>query len=167
MSSAFIETNAAEIAELMRTKERDTANALKGEAALLKTDMLADYKRTTSSWSHRVTFEAMSDTQADGSFSVMVGTDDRIYGYVDLGTRPHIILPKRARVLAFQGGYRAKTSPGVLGSSGGGKFGATIFARAVRHPGTKARGFTRMIFDKHKQLSLRRIARKLAEVWGG
>lgn len=39
--------------------------------------------------------------------------------YVDEGTRPHEILPRRAKVLAFGVG------------------GRTVFARRVRHPGTR------------------------------
>lgn len=68
--------------------------------------------------------------------------------YVDIleeGSRPHIIRPRRAKVLAFPG-------------SGGG----TVFTRFVRHPGTRAyhmfvdgtaasvRGVTE-IFVKHMQ----------------
>lgn len=40
--------------------------------------------------------------------------------YVDRGTKPHVILPRNARVLRFEVG------------------GDTVFARRVNHPGTKA-----------------------------
>ena len=43
--------------------------------------------------------------------------------FVHDGTRPHLITPRRASVLAFQVG------------------GRTVFARSVRHPGTRARPF--------------------------
>ena len=167
MPEAFIHTNAEEIAALMKAKEKEMAYALKGEGEQVARDMQADYKRTTATWSHQPTFEKIVDVQADGSFSALVGTDDRIYTYVDQGTSPHIITPKRPGYpLRFASGYRAKTRPGVLGSSGGGPFGPDRFAMLVRHPGTKARNFTKMIFDKHRQLSLRRIVRRLQEVWG-
>ncbi|OMB79285.1 hypothetical protein A5743_14390 [Mycolicibacterium conceptionense] len=45
--------------------------------------------------------------------------------YVHEGTRPHVIRPKRAQALRFQIG------------------GRTVFARLVRHPGTRARPFLR------------------------
>jgi hypothetical protein len=163
----IISTNAAEIIDLLKSNERATAEVLRGEAGILKADILADYRRTVSTWKHSVSFEALVDTQADGSFDLIVGTDDRIYGYVDQGTRPHIIRPKHAKALAFLSGYRAKTAPGVIGATGGGGFGSRVFAQLVHHPGTKARKFTQTIFDKHKALSLRRIARKLAEAWQG
>ena len=168
MPEAFIHTNADELIEALRVKEKDMAAALKGEGEQVARDMQADYRRTTASWSHQVTFEKLVDTQADGSFSALVGTDDRIYGYVDQGTHGPYPIPKVAggKMLKFKGGYRAKTTPGRIGSHGGGAFGAFKFRRQVMHPGIKPRRFTKMIFDKHKQLSLRRIARRLAEVWG-
>ncbi|WP_235718302.1 hypothetical protein [Mycolicibacterium goodii] len=45
--------------------------------------------------------------------------------YVHEGTRPHVIRPRRAQALRFQVG------------------GRTVFARLVRHPGTRARPFLR------------------------
>jgi len=45
--------------------------------------------------------------------------------YVEFGTRPHMIFPRRARVLRFEVG------------------GRTVFARYVHHPGTRGRFFMR------------------------
>lgn len=45
--------------------------------------------------------------------------------YVHEGSRPHLIRPKRAQALRFQIG------------------GRTVFAKLVRHPGTRARPFLR------------------------
>ncbi|WP_448497847.1 hypothetical protein [Mycobacterium syngnathidarum] len=45
--------------------------------------------------------------------------------YVHEGSRPHLIRPRKAQALRFQIG------------------GRTVFARLVRHPGTKARPFLR------------------------
>lgn len=45
--------------------------------------------------------------------------------YVHQGTRPHVIRPRRAKVLRFPVG------------------GRTVFARSVNHPGTRARPFLR------------------------
>jgi phage gpG-like protein len=50
----------------------------------------------------------------------VVGTDVKYAPYVEFGTRPHIIRPKRAKVLAFKD-----------------KHGRMIFARQVNHPGSK------------------------------
>jgi len=53
---------------------------------------------------------------------------------VELGTKPHIILPKRAKALAWGG---ARTLAGRVRSGGR----PTHFARKVRHPGTRAQPF--------------------------
>jgi len=64
--------------------------------------------------------------------------------FVEFGTRPHIITPKVARVLAWNSGG----SPGSYKTSGsgrryyaGGSAGATNFAMIVNHPGTKPRPY--------------------------
>lgn len=69
----------------------------------------------------------------------------KIYEYVDKGTVAHIIRPRRARFLSFRGGYRAKTSPGVITSRSGGATGKRVFAKVVHHPGTQARNFSVVI----------------------
>lgn len=52
-----------------------------------------------------------------------VGSDVEYAPMVNDGTRPHLIRPRNARVLRFQ------------------VDGRTVFARVVRHPGTRARPF--------------------------
>jgi hypothetical protein len=110
-----------------------------------KQQMLKDYRDTTSTWKHKVKFTASLPRFVNGSYMIAVGTDDLIYGYVDKGTKRHIIRPKRARVLRFRGGYTAKTIPLAIRSRSGGSFGATVFSRGVMHPGTEARKFTEVI----------------------
>lgn len=56
-----------------------------------------------------------------GGGRVQVGTGHRLAQFAEHGTRAHIILPRRAKVLRFV------TVQG------------TVFARRVRHPGTPAR----------------------------
>lgn len=109
-----------------------------------------EYLKTTATWRHKPRFEVLTDTTA-GNLAVLVGTDDDIYKYVDEGTRPHRIVPKSSNPygrLFFQSGYVAKTTPGVVGSMAGGKFGNVVAATAVNHPGTKKRGFTPLIKNK-------------------
>lgn len=97
-------------------------------------------ERTTSSWQNQPTFTI--EQQSDG---FTVGTNDPIYGYVDEGTKPHIITPKRARRLVFNVGGRAKTAPNVIGSTSGARGDTRVFAKMVRHPGTKPRNFTKIV----------------------
>lgn len=102
------------------------------------------YDRTTRTWKRRPSF--VTTVSLSGSKpSVSVATDSEIYGYVDYGTRPHIIRPRRAKKLRFSAGSTPKTTPNVIGSSGGSSGGATVFANFVRHPGNAPRNFTKTI----------------------
>lgn len=55
-------------------------------------------------------------------------------GFVELGTRPHIIRPRNKKVLAW-GGERRLTGRLKSGSK------ATHFAKEVHHPGTRAQPY--------------------------
>jgi HK97 gp10 family phage protein len=63
--------------------------------------------------------------------------------YVEYGTRPHIIRPVNASVLAFKVG------------------GRTVFTPIVRHPGTKARPFIRETVEEVKK----QIPELWREIW--
>lgn len=58
-------------------------------------------------------------TVTAGDLKGIVATDQKYSKYVEFGTRPHTILPKRGKYLAFKG------STGI------------VFARKVNHPGSK------------------------------
>lgn len=55
--------------------------------------------------------------------------------YVELGTRPHVIRPKRKRVLAWPANGSARLSGRVRSG------GSLVFARRVNHPGTRAKPY--------------------------
>lgn len=113
---------------------------------------LADFEVTVLTWQHTVQFV----TLAPNAGSRIVGTDDEIYGYVNDGTRAHIIAPKNGKALAFPGGgFRPKTRKGYIGSNKGSKGGAVIVRPIVHHPGTTARKFDVAIAEKwRKQLPI-------------
>jgi hypothetical protein len=75
---------------------------------------------------------------------------------VEFGTRPHIIRPRRARVLAWGG---ARTLGGRLrrGSR------ATNFARFVRHPGTRAQPY--LVPGIKKALERAGITANIVKAW--
>lgn len=119
------------------------------------------YRRTTSNWEHRPEF--IYTVEASGTVVVMeAGTNDEIYTYVDLGTRPHTITPRGPWMLRFQEGYKPKTKPGALRSGRGGPTGAFVRAKSVEHPGIKPRGFTKRI---PKFLDLGRVFNESVEDW--
>lgn len=112
------------------------------------TKIKADFESTTATWSHKPRFEVMVSLTQPGP-TVVVDTNDEIYRYVAEGTKPHVIRPRTpGGRLAFPGTYRAKTTPGVIGSQAGGGSGETRFARVVNHPGTEARNFHKLIAKK-------------------
>lgn len=106
--------------------------------------------RSAHNWKHKPTFAIHSSP-----VQRIIATDDEIYGFVNDGTRPHMILPRRARRLRFLTPYVAKTTPGVIGRFGGGHGNKVVFARAVRHPGFQARKFTKVAArEAQKRLAL-------------
>lgn len=156
MSEMFVEHNIGDLpSKLAGLPKNVTRKVMREVAALGEREAMRRYQRTVSTWSNRPSFNADRDYTAT-SYSVLVGTDDPVYGFVDKGTG--LWGPKRAKYeikpkgpgypLRFQAGYKAKTSPGVLGSGGGGPFGPTVRAWSVMHPGIKPRGFTAIIFKE-------------------
>ena len=104
----------------------------------------ADFQTTVATWKKKPTFTIESPTP----YRRIIGTESDIYRYVSRGTRPHFIRPRRGKRLRFQTGYSAKTTPRVLGSTGGVASGPTVFSRGVRHPGTEAREFEETVTAK-------------------
>lgn len=121
--------------------------AFEEAAEEIRDGMLQDFETTTRTWDHRVEFEADVKVTA-GTVTIVAGTDDEIYKYVDEGTREHDIFPVHAPALVFQGVYTAKTIPGVMGSRAGGASGPWQVRKAAHHPGTEPRDFTKIIHDR-------------------
>jgi len=121
----------------------------KGRAAKEKAlDSIADeavkaFEKTTATWKNKPEVRVQKTVNTRQVYVI-----GKIYSYVDKGTSPHIIRPKRARVLSFRGGYKAKTRPNVITSSGGGASGKRVFAKIVRHPGNAPRNFSVIIRER-------------------
>ena len=92
--------------------------------------------------------------------------DGKVWNWLDQGTRPHIIVPVRAKMLRFQKGFVAKTQVGRLASGQGGKFGPYTFRDVVLHPGTKARGWSALIVKRGQRTARQNIATALARAAG-
>jgi len=104
-----------------------------------------EFKSTVKTWKHRPVFRVKKTRD-----EIIVSTDSDLYGLVDAGSPPHPIEPIRAKRLVFPNKYKAKTSPGVIGSKSGGKFGTIVTAtRIPRHPGFQARKFVDAIKKKN------------------
>lgn len=74
--------------------------------------------------------------------------------YVEFGTKPHVIRPKLKKALKFESGKKARLESGKSDKN-------IVFAKEVRHPGTKPQPFIRNTFY-HK---LKGIVQKNAEMY--
>jgi hypothetical protein len=130
-----------------------------------------DFKATTKTWQHQPRFDKVYSV--GNAIEILVGTNDDIYRYVDEGTKPHPIFAgiytgkSNKKALAFQwggkGSYRAKTKPGVIGSTGGGPTGPMVAFPYVQHPGTKPRKFSEIIKKKWEPRFKRRAEKLLKD----
>jgi len=156
------------MATTIKARKAKPANVAAARLAILNgmraigKDIKRDFEATTATWDHKPDFK-LDISLAGGEPAVTVGTTDKIYGYVDEGTRPHTIAPVNAKVLSFQAGYKAKTQPGVIGSTGGGAQGDQVFSMVVNHPGTKARNFSQKIKRKWAGEFGKRMVQAMAE----
>lgn len=104
---------------------------------------LRRFHDATDTWKHKPRFIVQV-----GEFSRNIRVESVIFTYVDEGTKPHIIKPRRARFLRFGTPFIAKTVPSVLASRAGSRGNTQVFAKVVRHPGSKPRGFTKRITEQ-------------------
>lgn len=103
--------------------------------------IVKNYNRTTNGWSDRP-----KPIVWVGRDRLEARMDSQVWNWLDKGTRPHRIEPKkRAGLLRFRTGYVARTRPGSLDSGAGGANGPFVFSRGVNHPGTKPRKWTKKI----------------------
>lgn len=149
-----------------RLKSQAFARAIREAALEAANDIELDFTYTVSSWDHAVRFEKEVAITGD-AVEVLVGTDDKIYGYVNDGTKPHLIFPRSGKALRFQwggkGSYKAKTQPRRISSGPGGPSGPMVHMAYVQHPGTDAREFDKEIEKKWRKPYRRRIEQAMAE----
>lgn len=120
-----------------------------------------DMKAVVRGWNH-----APSPSVKKTAFAREVTIDDERWTWLDKGTKPHIIRARK-RFLVFQAGYRAKTAPGRLSSTGGGASGPTVFAKVVRHPGIKARNWTQRLAVESQERTAKLVRQAISEVANG
>jgi len=131
-------------------------NVLNGVALAVK----ADYGVTTRTWTNKPEFKIDKPNED----TRIVSTDSKIFKFVDEGTRPHIIRPRKGGRLSWMGtAYRAKTTPGVIGSKQGGNNNTIVYTKVVQHPGTEARKLTLAIRTKWSKEMAVRVEKALAD----
>lgn len=119
----------------------------------------SDFRKTTATWKRPVSFHKTGPRKLKGELEVIVSTDNEIYSYVEYGTKPHPIVPKKkGGRLVFRAKYKSKTRPRLIGSRRGGSSGPIVIARRVMHPGTQPRQFSATI-AKERDKDLRRLVK--------
>ena len=125
-------------------------------------EVRTDYEKTTRTWDKRPVFIIKF---ADNHMKATVGTDNKIYEYVDEGTRPHIIKPKRPGYpLRFNTPFKPKTQVMQIKSGSGFTGTNTVRAMLVHHPGTKARKFTPVILRAHNRMFAKRLQQEITRM---
>lgn len=139
--------NFTRFADAAKKGMRDAAEAAK-----------VDMEKTTATWRNKPDW--IIKEQKDG---FLVGTANDIWNMLDKGTRAHRIIARRAKRLRFGSGFTAKTRPGFIGSQAGSSGGAPVFVQGVDHPGTTARGWSKLIASKYKVQLQRFISKRIRE----
>ena len=127
-------------------------------------NMLAYFKLTVTTWKHKVKFVRSVKTST-GRIVSEVMTEDEIYNYVSMGTRPHKIRAKNAPRLVFRGGgFVSKTIVGgLVPSKGQLASGDWVSKQEVDHPGTEARDFPGTISKRVAPFFRRRMELAMKE----
>ncbi len=109
-----------------------------------------EFNKTVTTWDDKPNFQS-DHYFGTGVMWVKVYTYSTHYRLVNAGAAPHIIRPRRAKMLRFQTQYRAKSRPKLIRSFAGGKSGPYISTPAVSHPGFEAREFDKTIAEEYAQ----------------
>lgn len=121
----------------------------------------------TRTWQHRPDFNIQVLAESSGRARVSVTTTSEIFGYVNEGTRPHFIAPKkRGGVLAFNSKFSPKSTPGSLQARRGSSGPPMVFSRGVHHPGTKARRFDEVASRQAQVEGSRKVLQHINRIWG-
>lgn len=132
-----ITTNAAKISARYKKLLRRLEGVKEKAIDTLADEAIDLYRKTTRTWRHKPTFRKRRTSRG-----VQIVTDDEVFKFVDLGTRPHIIRAKNAPFLVFRYPYKAATKPRIIGSTNA-KVGDNWARKLmVHHPGNKPRHFT-------------------------
>ena len=120
-----------------------TERAVRETMQDLAKELQQDLEDTTDGWTHKVKFDIKQVT--DG---YQVSTDDAIWRYGDDGTRPHDIYPSRRKMLRFTTG------------------GDVVFSKHVRHPGTRANNWSKMLAKQYTDEIAHRLNAAIAHELG-
>lgn len=123
-------------------------DALKGPVAdLLEHEM----EKRVKGWTDAPRFESKFYALLTriGLIVMPAGRGKKKWIWATAGTRDHLIVPRRAKLLTIKEGYDPRTKPGNIYGGPGSYSGDYHLAGAVRHPGVKPREFERHIVQEN------------------
>ena len=131
---------------------------LRSEMEKFKPILVADFAQTTSSWEGEKPSFVPKTYISPAEIKIVVAVigsklAKNKWMWLDEGTRPHIIAARIAPRLAFfASGFQPKTYPNKLWTLPGSKANKD-FRRplSVKHPGTKARNWSKLIKERNER----------------
>jgi len=146
----------------------------------VKPALVKSHEKIVEDWTTKITFQARKVIKSDviTVYVYPTGKNKAIWYYVDLGTKPHPITPKKpGGMLVFPWGGKGSYVPKTLARPartvvGGGyvRNPQVVRAKRVDHPGSEGRNFTGQIaneiqpeFKREMENAFRRTARKCEE----
>lgn len=127
-------------------------NAVRKAMDIEQRQQIKLFRQTTAYWRHKPDFEYKIETMGD-VMTLTVYTDDKIYGYINYGTR--------VRYATMSKDFQSKTNPGSLRSGRGKNPDPVYVSKKVPRAGIQARDFTGQIFDQRMPIFSRRINRAM------
>ena len=121
------------------------------------------YKKTVRTWKRKPKFKVERPRMTNIGMATFIYTTSDIYRYVDLGTRPRTIKPKRGKFLSFKVGGKAKTRKKVIGSSRGAPGTQWVRTKKVRRHRITPRRFSFEIKKRRQpkfSANMRKAARR-------
>lgn len=158
---------AVTFAQAIRNIDRKARTVMYAELQSSMRGVMVSHKQVTMKWKNKPNYRLMyTRTQSNmRGMLVINGKALKIFRYVDEGTRPHFIRPRKAPFLSFRLGYRPMTKPIAKFNVGVGKaFGKRVRSLLVLHPGNDARLFNKTIATRLRQQFRNRLLRALARV---
>lgn len=143
-------------------------NRIREETDAFADEMRALLERTIATWDRREQIEFVTEysTRTDRALAVRVYTTDFVYNLLDRGTnrKNYTFGPSSPNIdfLQYRRQFVPKTTPDVLASRQGGKYGAYTRRLEVTHPGFEARNFYRTVVQtmnrRNRSLGVRLVA---------
>lgn len=130
---------------------------LRGEMEKFAPHLVKEFEKTTAGWrGEKPKFTpVMKETSGEIRIQIRLAGPKKgreKWNWINYGTKPHRITPRRAKALRFQTGYSAGSKPGTTFTSRASKSGGWVSSQGVNHPGTEARGWKEIIVRENQPL---------------